>query len=206
VRTLTTTPKGHKWKGFNTYVEALKPETKLDLEMKIDDFLLIGDAARELHFGSKQSLLREIPKICNEFADDLIEKELIFFEQYNTPRELDKVLEFYERERQRRKEDSFLLHLAWGSGWHGMTVGRLLQDHRFDFLSLRKKYQLGEIRKCKRCGRKIKGNYCPKCRWKLSPNEIQKIYPKEFPKTRRLIFEDDEPIYPLGWVKLKEGG
>jgi CRISPR-associated protein Csm5 len=30
-------------------------------------------------------------------------------------------------------------------------------------------------------------------------------YPYVFPKTRRLVFEDGKPMYPLGWVKIKIG-
>lgn len=143
-RTLTTTPHGHNWKGFSTFVEALKCDTKLNFGMKIDEFLFEGDAARELHFESKEKLLREIPKICNEFADDLIKNELVFFKQYNTPRELDNVLDFYEHAREIKGGDFFLLHLAWGSGWSGMTVGRLLDPHLLS--DLRKKFGLGKHR------------------------------------------------------------
>jgi CRISPR-associated protein Csm5 len=171
VRTLTTTPQGHNWKSFYTYIEALKPGTKQDLRLKIDEFLLDEDAAEELHFGSKQSILREIPKICNDFADRFIEAEINFYRQYNRPRELEKVLEFYETVREIRRSDAFLLHLAWGSGWHGMTVGRLLDPHLLS--GLRRKFRLGK-------------NRVP-----------------EFPKTRRLVFENGKPTYPLGWVKLE---
>jgi len=179
VRTLTTTPQGHNWKGFYTYVEALKPGTKLALETKIDEFLLEDDAASELHFENKKGLVREIPRICNEFADMFIEDEIRFFRQYNRPRELDDVLEFYEMLRERRKEDSFLLHLAWGSGWHGMTVGRLLQgEPDFDFFGLRKRFSLGKRRN-------------------------QQFLVSEFPKTRRIVFKHGKPKYPLGWLKIR---
>ena len=178
VRTLTTAPQGHNWKGFYTYVEAMKTGTKLDLELKIDEFLLEGDAARELIFENKQELVREIPKICNEFAEDFIKNEIMFFTQYNMPRELDKVLGFYKKVGERTGEKSFLLHLAWGSGWHGMTVGRLLQEEiDFDFFGLRKKFNLGKRRN-------------------------QPFFVREFPKTRRIVFEDRQPKYPLGWIKL----
>ena len=173
VQTLTTTPRGHNWKHFLTYVEALKRGTKLDLAMKTDEFLLEGDAARELDFESKQGLVREIPKMCNEFADDFIEDEIRFYRQYNMPRELGKVLEFYEKVREGLGESSFLLHLAWGSGWHGMTVGRLLKPHLLS--DLRWKFRLGKPRV------------------------------PEFPKTRRLVFENGKPTYPLGWLKLRIG-
>lgn len=173
IRTLTTLRNGrHGWEKFRTYVEALKRGTKRDLEMNIDKFLLDGDAARELHFESKQSLLREIPKICNEFADTSIVDEINFFKQYNTPSELGDILEFYERTRERKKEDSFLLRLAWGSGWHEMTVGRLLDPYLL--IGLRKKF----------------GG--------LGKNRVP-----EFPKTRRFVFENGKPKYPLGWVKLE---
>jgi len=179
VRTLTTTPRGHNWKGFYTYVEALKPGTKLVLETKIDEFLLEDDAASELHFENKKGLVREIPRICNEFADMFIEDEMRFFRQYNRPGELDDVLEFYEMLRERREEDSFLLHLAWGSGWHGMTVGRLLQgEPDFDFFGLRKRFSLGKTRN-------------------------QQFFVSEFPKTRRIVFKDGKPKYPLGWLKIR---
>ena len=179
VRTLTTTQQGHNWKGFYTYVEALKPGTKLALETKIDEFLLEDDAASELHFENKKGLVREIPRICNEFADMFIEDEIRFFRQYNRPRELDDVLEFYEMLRERRKEDSFLLHLAWGSGWHGMTVGRLLQgEPDFDFFGLRKRFSLGKRRN-------------------------QQFLVSEFPKTRRIVFKHGKPKYPLGWLKIR---
>lgn len=173
VRTLTTAMQGHNWKGFYTFVEALKLGIKLDLEINIDEFLLKGDAARELHFENKQELIREIPKMCDEFAKELIKEEISFFEKYNKPKELDKVLEFYERVRETREGDSFLLHLAWGSGWHGMTVGRLLESNLLR--DLRRKFRLG------------------------------KAGVTEFPKTRRIVFEEGEPRYPLGWVKLRVG-
>ena len=179
VRTLTTTPRGHNWKSFYTYVEALKPGTKLVLETKIDEFLLEDDAASELHFENKKRLVREIPRICNEFADMFIEDEMRFFRQYNRPGELDDVLEFYEMLRERREEDSFLLHLAWGSGWHGMTIGRLLQEEPdLDFFRLRKRFSLGKRRN-------------------------QPFFVSEFPKTRRIVFEDGKPKYPLGWLKIR---
>ena len=170
VRTLTTTPRGHNWKRFYTYAETMKTGTKLDLELKIDEFLLEGDVARELDFENKQELVREIPRICNEFAEDFIKNEIMFFTQYNMPRELGKVLEFYEKVREGLGETSFLLHLAWGSGWHGMTVGRLLNPHLLS--DLRWKFRLGKPRV------------------------------PEFPKTRRIVFEDRQPKYPLGWIKL----
>ena len=175
VRTLTTTVNGHKWKKFYTFIEALKPGTKFNFDVRIDEFLLTGDAVRALKFEDKREYVKELPKICNEFAHDLIKYEIEFFRRYNTRRELDGILEFYEGLMgEVRREDAFLLRLSWGSGWQGMTVGRLLQPSLLRFL--RRKFRMG------------------------------KAGLDEFPKTRRVVFENGKPKYPLGWVRVKWRG
>jgi len=209
VRTLTTTPNGHRWKGFYTFVEALKPGSRLTLRLKLDDFLMRREVASVLEIEDKLWMLEKIPQACNMLAKYTIDGELWFFRKY--ARELAGVLRFYEDLRSKVEallsssgdERSFLFHLAWGVGWHGMTVGSLLKDDAVFFLNLRKAFELGEIRLCGNCGGKIRGNYCRRCRKKLSPREVRKIYVPEFPKTRRIVFEGGKARYPLGWVELR---
>ncbi|MBT9138184.1 MAG: hypothetical protein DDT31_00734 [Syntrophomonadaceae bacterium] len=125
VRTLTTGRVGHDWKQFHTFMEALKPETSLELSMHFDEFILKKDIAQELHIDGKQEYLRQIPKICNTFAEDSIKHEITFFKKYNNEQgKLDDVLAFYDDIKHDvggAGEDSFLLHFAWGTGWYGMT-------------------------------------------------------------------------------------
>ena len=33
---------------------------------------------------------------------------------------------------------------------------------------------------------------------------LGKSYIEEFPKTRKLTFEEEKPKYPMGWVRLEE--
>lgn len=184
IRTFTTTPRGHTWKAFTTFCELLKEDAYLESQLKIDDWLLYGkyfngenkEIPKKLRFANKQGLLEDIPKICNEFASYIVEKELSFYQHYDNPPEMRVVIQEYEGlkgEFKHLQDSQFLLHLAWGSGWQSMTIGSLLQkDSTFDFLALRKKFRLG------------------------------KHFIKEFPKTRKVIFENNKPTSVLGWVKI----
>jgi CRISPR-associated protein Csm5 len=214
IRTLTTKSKGHGWKGFLTFVEALKDGTSLTLDICLNEFFLRENIAEKLRFSNKQNILKNLPKICNTFAKDFIEDEIKFFEEYNTPKELDNIVAFYnglKHDAKRLGDDAFLVHFAWGSGWRSMTVGSL-----FDIKALREAFDLGKNIKrsyCKKCNSQLIKkqptnkfyNFCPKCHNYLKINQqyqkIKLIWP--FPKTRKIVIEDGKPKYPLGWVKLR---
>jgi len=168
VRILSTKPYGYGFKGFRIFIEALNPGVSAELEIKTDKFLLSNEIARELDFNDKKDLLVKIPDICNEFARDLIEYEKQFFEEHNRDGRLDPILKFYDN--LKIQKNQFLLHLAWGVGWHSMTIGRLLENETL--FKLRKRFRLGK-----------KGV-------------------RTFPKTRKIVFENGNPAYPLGWVKV----
>ncbi|MDI6860371.1 MAG: type III-A CRISPR-associated RAMP protein Csm5, partial [Methanocellales archaeon] len=183
VRTLTTSQRGHDWKRFTTFLELLQLGTTLELDLHIDEFTLKDDIARVLHIDGKQDLLRSIPKICNEFAKSFIEYETRFYGKYNVPRELDDVATFYNELRHDidgLRDNSFLLHFAWGSGWHGMTVGLALDRQTLE--KVRGKFRLGKSYRDRSSGQ-----------WRLIP---------EFPKTRKIVLQNGRPMYPLGWIKL----
>lgn len=201
------------------FIEALKPKRVLRGTIKIDNWLLREEEekiAKELGFSGKQYLVEDITMNCNEFAEDFIAGEITFFERYSGSA-LKRVVEFYKTLREGFKilsENELLLHLSWGSGWHGMTVGEL-----FDVKMLRGNFDLGKNIKrsfCKKCNSQLvkEGpddrfyDYCQNCRRHLRKNEqyqkiVKMIWP--FPKTRRIVFEDGKPAYPLGWVKLRIG-
>ena len=173
VRILTTRKYGYGWKGFNIILETLKIGTKFNIEIKKDEFFVREDVSKKLGFDDKVIYLDNLKDICNDYNKDFIDYELTFLKKYNDGN-LDEIIKFYEN---LGEEDGFLLHISWGAGWHGMTVGRLINENLFE--SLRKMYRLGKRR-----------------------NEPR--YVKPFPKTRRIIFEDEKPKYPLGWIKLEE--
>ena len=168
IRTLTTRRSGYGWKSFNILLEALSVGTNYELNIKKDDFFARDEISRELGFGSKINYLDKIKEICNSYAREFIEYEINFFGRYNDGN-LGNVIEFYKRI---KNEEGILLHISWGAGWHGMTVGKIIEGGLFQLL--REKYRLG------------------------------KSYIEEFPKTRKLTFEEEKPKYPMGWVRLEE--
>jgi len=171
VKTLSTKYEGYGWKPYTVFIECLKSGTILEGRFKTDDFLLKTKAAEKLKFGDKQELVEKIPEICNYFASEFIDTEIKFYKKYK----LDQLVNEYEELANSIPPSGkgFLLHLGWGAGWHGMTIGKLLQEnHSFDFDGLRNKFSLG------------------------------KRGVVEFPKTRKIIFKQNQPEYPLGWVKI----
>ena len=230
---LSDTKEGYGWKTFRgrrsfvvpnyddatpIFIEALKPKRVLTGTIKIDNWLLRGEeekVAKELGFNGKQYLVEDITLNCNVFAEDFITGEITFFERYRGGA-LREVIEFYKTLREelnKLSENELMLHISWGSGWRGMTVGEL-----FDVKMLRVNFDLGKnIKKwfCKRCNSQLVKeradnryyDYCPRCRKHLRRNEqyqkMKMIWP--FPKTRRIVFEERKPKYPLGWVKIKIG-
>lgn len=118
-------------------VEALKIGSKFEISIKIDDFYF-REEVKELGFSNKKEYLENLPKICNEYAKELIEYEMKFFKKYgNWYKDL---IEFYE---DLKEEDGFLLRISWGTGWHSMSIARLFQEESF-FFELRKKFKLGK--------------------------------------------------------------
>jgi len=175
--------RGFLWKkmrrqGFNTpdpskatsiYCEALSIDATSTVNINADKYLLEDKiASTQLGFSDKKRYLLDLPKYCNEFANDFISQEIEFFEKCK----IGEILDFYKALQKEISQDdnSFLLHLGWGSGWRGMTGNCINASFLRQF---RVKYRLGKSQ-----------------------------YPI-FPKTRKLIFESNQPKYPLGWIKLE---
>lgn len=174
IRTLTTTRDGHRWKEFSVFIEGLKQGIELKGSLKIDEWLF---SSPEWGFANKQNLVKSLPSYCNQFAKSLIQEEKRFYQKYDRPTELKGIISVYnglENELKKCSENEFLLHFAWGTGWHSMSIGRLLQEYpNFDFRKLREMYRLG------------------------------KSFVPEFPKTRRIVFKENVPVSILGWVRVK---
>ena len=169
VHILTTRRYGYGWKNFNIILETLDVGRVFNIDISMDRYFM-----KESFSNSFVESLEDLNVICNEFSRDFIDYELEFFNEYNIDKGLDNIIKFYE---DLKKENGVLLHISWGSGWHGMTIGRLFDE---DIIwGLRRLYNLGRRR---------------------NPPDFL----KPFPKTRKLVFDNGKPIYPLGWIKLEE--
>jgi len=215
-KVLSLDSRGFLWKkmgrqGFNTpdpskatsiYCEALPINATSAVNIKHDKYLLEDKiASSQLGFSTKKRYLLDLPKCCNEFANNFISHEIEFFERCN----MKQILEYYRalQEEICQSENSFFIHLGWGSGWRGMTGNYLGEEILEKF---RVKFGLGKTL-CPICGREVKPdrfkkgyNFCFNCHKSFPIRNT--LYPI-FPKTRKIIFENDQPRYPLGWIKME---
>jgi len=124
-----------RWK-MRLFIEAVTKSTCVNFDLNVDDFLLKRDVAGTLGFKDAD-IVSDIPKICRAYAKEFINQEIDFACKYG----LGELENFYrELLKVNGRTDIFLLHLGWGSGWHGMTVGRMFPDMIED---LRHKFGLG---------------------------------------------------------------
>jgi CRISPR-associated protein Csm5 len=79
---------------------------------------------------------------------------------------------------QQLRPDEFLLQLGWGGGWDSKTFAHVLTKDRSAFYRVVKKYQ---------------------------PMDRQDSYKQgaRYPKSRRVVVQDEQAVFPLGWVKVK---
>lgn len=173
---------------YKIFVEWLTPETPLQLEIGVDDFLFSQTAEPELRFrGVKEQAVRQLAQTCNAYARSIIETEQQFLAAYPlffTEREQSTVREFYaelETTLNNLPDGAFLLNIGWGGGWEVKTIGDLLRTQLGEdgFNQLRQRYRLGQ-----------------------NPRTRQSDFANPFPKTRHIAYEGGAPMWPLGWVKL----
>ncbi|MBW1716237.1 MAG: type III-A CRISPR-associated RAMP protein Csm5 [Deltaproteobacteria bacterium] len=133
--------RGFGWKGFKIYCETLVPGSLSRGIIRTDQFLTRNTVSlKELKLsGIKKSLLESLPEKCNQFAQHFITEEIEFFESCS----MNQMVNFYRNLLNKMPEgnDSFLLHLGWGSGWRGMTGNYFDDDMLKQF---RKKFYMGK--------------------------------------------------------------
>ena len=187
-------PKIEGSREYKNFVQQIRAGECLTFTLKIDEWLFGEQANNRLHFGDSQiDAIQNIADVCNWVNDDLIKREKKFFDAYNRP----EIANFYDklgRCNQTLPERAFILQIGWGTGYNAKTVTSLfLSDEELDqeldedtfmdsesLMELRKRFQLGRSR-----------------------NRHGPPYDKrEFPKTRRVLYQGQNPITPLGWVKI----
>jgi CRISPR type III-A-associated RAMP protein Csm5 len=172
--------RGNEYKNF---VQQIPAGQCLTFTLKIDELLFREREKQQLQFNNLQEeILRSINKVCSALASDILATELEFFDIYD----LDRIASLYiklEDLNNDLPENTFLLQIGWGTGYHANTVtGVFANSHdppRERWLEIQKRFKLGE-------SRSRRGHYDE----------------REFPKTRRILYQGHNPIAPLGWVKI----
>jgi len=125
-------------RGPNLRLEALAPGAKLTAPLKIDEYLF-SQEAEKLGFDQKRSLVERLPVHCQRHSSDLIAREKDFYSQARAQ----PLVQFYERLEalgQGLADGQFLLQMAWGTGWQGMTLGSAIAGSR-EFATIRASFR-----------------------------------------------------------------
>lgn len=171
--------RGREYKNF---VQQIKIKQCLPFTLKIDDLLFREREKERLGFNDlQQETLQDIAEVCRSAMDQLMQSERDFFNYYR----LSEIANIYDKLislNDTLPEGAFLLQVGWGAGYNANTVTALFTDDAespVDWMDLRERFRLGE-------SRSQRGAYDE----------------REFPKTRRILYRGQNPIAPLGWVKI----
>lgn len=159
-------------------IEGIPTGTIYQGSLTLDRYLL-DTAADELGWTKlHRNLLKSLPIVINGFTDARIEKER---ERWRNQSEAKSIRGFYnylKKELDGLTDNQFILQLGWGGGWDSKTFGEILQENPKNFAAVVKKFKEKMIRQ----GSFHEGD--------------------RFPKSRRLRIVNDQPVTPLGWIKI----
>ncbi len=168
---------------YKNYVQQIPAGQKLTFTIKLDELLFRKNEKSKLRFSDLQEeAIRDIAGVCRVDAESLMKNEQEFFDYYDFPNIPDLYDELIAQNENLAKGE-FILQIGWGTGYNANTVTSLFTDDNDapDNLSmdLRERFRLGE-------SRSQRGHYDE----------------REYPKTRRILYQGRNPIAPLGWVKI----
>jgi CRISPR-associated protein Csm5 len=170
------------------FVEALPIGSKGYSSISLSNFLLNNQIAKnELKFNEPSlSDLRTLASTINEYSRNKLKLEKQFFKELSKPKTLnalidniDKLITHFDD----LTQDEFIMRISWGAGWKGMTgdyINDLKNDEKQKWIDF------------------FRDKYCDGMKMKMGRPEFP-----IFPKTRRIVFEDDKPKYLTGWIKVK---
>jgi len=168
----------HREPGAPIEMEAIQSDTELETTISVDNFLHTKEAEQTLRFGNQRwSWLRELPQIAQAYGLERVSIEHQWFRQQNYTH----IANFYEQLESALKgglgQGRFLIDIGWGGGWESKTIGKPLQEDTNaweEFMDSR-----------------------------LSPSRFKRRRSDEFPKSRRAVVANKEPVAPLGWCLVE---
>ena len=168
---------------YKNFVQQIRSKQRLTFNLKIDELLFREREKARLGFDAQQAeMLTDIAEVCRSETQVLMESEQEFFDTYNFTEIADRY-DALIRLNETLPEGAFLLQIGWGTGFHAHTVTAIFTDDDDSpddlLMGLRERFRLGE-------SRSQRGHYDE----------------REFPKTRRILYRGQNPIAPLGWVKI----
>ena len=176
---------------YKHFVQQFRTQQRLTFTIKIDDFLFRDrEKARLGYSDSQENTLRDIAEVCRSDADVLMKQELAFYDDYN----FSEIANIYDKliriNNDTLNVGEFLLQIGWGTGYRANTVTNaftsIIEDENAEptededlWMDLRERFRLGQSR-----------------------SRRDHYDPRAFPKTRRILYRGQNPVRPLGWVKI----
>ncbi len=179
--------------GSPIELEAIRPDTVFEAELKIDTALFSAWAKRH-HLDLKgDDLLLDLSTVVREYATRLLQRQAAWFGQISGANKTAQYCR--DLAKTALPSGAFFLQIGWGGGWESKTFGDHLQaDQQFMESILRppKEGGYGLAR-----GRRKPGDPFPKSRRVLV--QVQRAPSGQTHET---------PLYPLGWVlvEMQVGG
>jgi CRISPR-associated protein Csm5 len=175
---------GSEKMGSPIELEAVKTDTTFRTTLSIDEFLRLPMAEAELGFGDRWQWIDNLPAIARAWATQLLTQERKWYQE----RHYDRVAGLYGQmldllANNKLGSRRFFLQIGWGGGWNVKTIGIPLKKDAAAFEQL-----LGHNR--------------------LSPARFRRRANDPFPKSRRVMVVNGQPVAPFGWclVEMKERG
>ncbi|NJN65874.1 MAG: type III-A CRISPR-associated RAMP protein Csm5 [Chloroflexaceae bacterium] len=155
-------------------IETIRAGSTFRTTLTIDDYLF-GKQSRKLGFGQRRHLIENFARTCRAHAQAHLEQEQAFFARQEVP-----MLRYFygglADQLARCGPGSFLLSLGWGTGWKSKTLERTIRATEGALSDIIKHYRLNRGR---------------------TP-----AHERDFPTTRHLMVEQQQPVGPLGWVRI----
>ena len=173
---------GSEKMGAPIELEAIWTDTVLTTTITLDDYLHSNRAEPELRFGDRWQWLETLPEIARAWGAQHLESERDWFHKRNYDRIADLYAQMVDLlKRDRLGPRRFFVQVGWGGGWGEKTIGAPLRANKANFERL-----LGDKR--------------------LSPARFRRREGDPFPKSRRVVVQNGQPVSPFGWclVEMKE--
>lgn len=165
--------------GSPVELEAISHGVTFTATLTLDGFLRQPDVAQELGWQDDQlTWLDNVPRVVNYFTKLRVADEVERWKNVKAP-----IRSFYSSLVKTflslDNKSEFLLQLGWGGGWDSKTLGDHLTRDPNAFYEVVKKFerQMDRQRSFQRGDR--------------------------YPKSRRLVVRNEQPVSPLGWIKVK---
>ncbi len=162
-------------KGTAIFAEMLGPGAVVPFSLYRDDFVF-SDRARELNLQTKRFSMEDLAVLANRCARKRLASEFDFIDRIQNLKDVDNILDDIERLRNLipvEKSDQEKQVFMLRMGW-----GSGWRSMTGDYLT---ENQLSIIRNQNPLGKKG----------------------MPFPKTRKIVFDEDEPVYLPGWVLVR---